>query len=105
MALLWKRGPTLCSQVGRGLFVTERCELKSVLCLSSFESHLQRLTRWLERMDVRMSTELPEGRHGDQERVTLERVEEFQHEVLKERLEYVKLINIKLLSYLCALSG
>ncbi|KTG33654.1 hypothetical protein cypCar_00001469, partial [Cyprinus carpio] len=36
-------------------------------------------------MDVRMSTELPEGRHGDQERVTLERVEEFQHEVLKER--------------------
>ncbi|KTF86540.1 hypothetical protein cypCar_00031779 [Cyprinus carpio] len=58
---------------------------ESASLLSGFESRLQRLTRWLERMDVRMSTELPEGRHGDQERVTLERVEEFQHEVLKER--------------------
>lgn len=92
--MLWKRGHTLGSQVGRGLF--GRSKLKSVLCLSSFESCLQRLTRWLERMDVRMSTELPEGRHSDQEKVTLERVEEFQHEVLKERLGYVKLTNIKL---------
>ncbi|RXN33841.1 nesprin-1 isoform X3 [Labeo rohita] len=58
---------------------------ESANLLSGFESRLERLTRWLERMDVRMSTELPEGRHGDQERVTLERVEEFQHEVLKER--------------------
>ncbi|KAG1946578.1 nesprin-1 [Pimephales promelas] len=57
----------------------------SASLLSGFESCLQRLTRWLERMDVRMSTELPEGRHSDQEKVTLERVEEFQHEVLKER--------------------
>ncbi|XP_056332551.1 nesprin-1-like isoform X4 [Danio aesculapii] len=57
----------------------------SASLLSGFDSRLQRLSRWLERMDVKMSTELPEGRHGDQERVTLERVEEFQHEVLKER--------------------
>uniref|UniRef100_A0A672NJW8 Nesprin-1-like n=1 Tax=Sinocyclocheilus grahami TaxID=75366 RepID=A0A672NJW8_SINGR len=58
---------------------------ESASLLSGFESRLQRLTRWLEHMDVRMSTELPEGRHSDHERVTLERVEEFQHEVLKER--------------------
>lgn len=81
-----------------GIICPKSSELKSVLCFSSFESCLQRLTRWLERMDVRMSTELPEGRHSDQEKVTLERVEEFQHEVLKERLEQVKLTNINLSS-------
>lgn len=56
-----------------------------MLCLSSFDERLQRLSRWLERMDVRLSTELPEGRHSDQEKAMLERVEEFQHEALKER--------------------
>ncbi|XP_073726049.1 nesprin-1 isoform X5 [Misgurnus anguillicaudatus] len=57
----------------------------SASLLSGFDSRLQRLTRWSERMDVRLSTELPEGRHSDQEKAMLERVEEFQHEVLKER--------------------
>lgn len=56
-----------------------------MLCLSSFDERLQRLSRWLERMDVRLSTELPEGRHSDQEKAMLERVEEFQHEALGER--------------------
>lgn len=63
--------------------------VNSVLCactnLYSFENNLQRLTRWLERMEVRLSTELPESKHAEQEKTSLERVEAFYEEVLKER--------------------
>lgn len=55
----------------------------------SFENNLQRLSRWLERMEVRLSTELPESRHGEQEKTTLERVEAFYEEALKERSDII----------------
>lgn len=61
-------------------------------CLCSFENHLQRLSRWLERMEVRLGTELPEGKHGDQEKASLERVEEFYQEALKERSDLIERI-------------
>lgn len=35
---------------------------------------------------MRLSTELPESKHGEQEKTTLERVEAFYEEALKERL-------------------
>lgn len=54
----------------------------------SFENNLQRLSRWLERMEVRLSTELPESKLGEQEKTTLERVEAFYEEALKERSDF-----------------
>lgn len=59
------------------------------ICLYSFDNNLQRLSRWLERMEVRLSTELPESKHGEQEKTTLERVEAFYEEALKERLDII----------------
>ncbi|TSO25166.1 Nesprin-1 [Bagarius yarrelli] len=69
----------------------EQCRLsqqsleESASLLNGFENNLQRLSRWLERMEVRLSTELPESKHGEQEKTTLERVEAFYEEALKER--------------------
>lgn len=38
---------------------------------------------------MRLSTELPESKHGEQEKTTLERVEAFYEEALKERLDII----------------
>lgn len=50
-----------------------------------FEGRLKKLRWWLEHMEKRMTTDLPEVKQSGSEKAVLERVEEYQQEVLKER--------------------
>ncbi|XP_076155328.1 nesprin-1 isoform X4 [Alosa pseudoharengus] len=58
---------------------------RSTTELNCFEDHVQKLQRWLELMQGRMTTELPEEKSSELEKSALQRVEEFQQEVTQER--------------------
>uniref|UniRef100_A0A8C7ULC6 Spectrin repeat containing, nuclear envelope 1b n=1 Tax=Oncorhynchus mykiss TaxID=8022 RepID=A0A8C7ULC6_ONCMY len=56
-----------------------------------FEGRLKRLRQWLEHMEQRVTSELPEEKHRGLEKATLEGVEEYHQEVLKERDSFERL--------------
>uniref|UniRef100_A0A8C7KDH8 Spectrin repeat containing, nuclear envelope 1b n=1 Tax=Oncorhynchus kisutch TaxID=8019 RepID=A0A8C7KDH8_ONCKI len=51
----------------------------------------QELRQWLEHMEQRVTSELPEEKHRGLEKATLEGVEEYHQEVLKERDSFERL--------------
>ncbi|XP_052352542.1 nesprin-1-like isoform X4 [Oncorhynchus keta] len=75
----------------------EQCRLNqqaledSTAQLNGFEGRLKRLRQWLEHMEQRVTSELPEEKHRGLEKATLEGVEEYQQEVLKERDSFERL--------------
>ncbi|KAK6304736.1 hypothetical protein J4Q44_G00253220 [Coregonus suidteri] len=75
----------------------EQCRLNqqalvdSTAQLNGFEGHLKRLRQWLEHMEQRLTSALPEEKHRGPEKATLDRVEEYHQEVLKEMDSFERL--------------